>query len=702
MENVIQQLTDIAIELLTNKVWTASFNTALSKLGEAIDVSHVYVHEIRIASEGRYMATKKFSWMESVFSSQKWELFPSHCTLSSEFEKWTHGLREGNEILCDIDELPLSGNETIAHFGVRSVLIIPVFNNNQWWGIICCSKKADKVEWQYVQLCILKMIAAIIGSSLGKSSNDKALIEANELFRTFIDFAYDWEDWMLPDGTYRYISPACERITGYSPMEFMANPSQFLDIVHEEDRTLVENHLRRHLDSSSQPGSIDFRIASKTGEQRWINHQCQSIFMPNGIWAGSRASNRDITKRKKSEEEQNRLHQRLLQSQKFESLGLMAGGVAHDFNNILLGILGSSELALGKVSQTSSIRPLLETVIFSAQQAVGLTNQLLAYSGKGRFIIKNFDLSLVLEKMKGLLEASVSRVSQKASLKYCLPTGLPFIAADVSQVQQVALNLVINASEAIGTDRSGDIVVSTGARFCDHKFLGTNCIDACPNEGLYVFLQVSDTGCGMDQNTMLHILDPFFSKKFIGRGLGLSAVQGIIRGHKGALMVESTVGQGTTFTALFPASAQKGSSIEILGEEAPPDKCSKCVKILLIDDENIVRITTKKMLESIGFEVIVADGGPSGVKLFQENKDDIDCILLDLTMPEMSGMEALELLLEIRPDVPIILSSGYNEQDITQQFAGKGLASFIQKPYRLSLLQKVLNQTLNLSRNDLL
>jgi len=383
---------------------------------------------------------------------------------------------------------------------------------------------------------------------------------------------------------------------------------------------------------------------------------------------------RDITQRKRFEEQ-------LRQTQKLESLGVLAGGVAHDFNNLLVGILGNASLALESISPASPVREMLQDVVKATEQAAHLTKQLLAYAGKGRFFIQAIDLSEMVKETVSLLQTSIPRSVQ---LRLNLAGNLPCIEADPTQMQQLLMNLVINGAEAIGENTPGMVMVTTALVEMDEPYIRQ--VLAAADQiaaGTYVSLEVHDNGSGMDEATISRIFDPFFTTKFTGRGLGLAAVLGIVRGHKGALKVYSTPGKGTTFKIFFPATAES-----LVKPPAPASQGSLSGKgvILVIDDEEIVRRTAKKTLERYGYDVLIAENGQEGVSLFQALADKISMVLLDLTMPVLSGEEALRQLKSIRPNTKIVLSSGFNEVEAIQRFAGKGLAGFIQKPYTAAAL----------------
>jgi two-component system cell cycle sensor histidine kinase/response regulator CckA len=397
---------------------------------------------------------------------------------------------------------------------------------------------------------------------------------------------------------------------------------------------------------------------------------------------------RDLTERNRAEAERLELEQQIQHAQKLESLGILAGGIAHDFNNLLVGVLGNAELATETLSSAAPAREHLLDVQTAAKRAADLCSQLLAYSGKGRFVIQPININELILDMTHLLEISVSKT---VTLKYTLANQLSSVEADATQIRQVVLNIVTNASESMGK-KNGLVTLSTGEMDCDsYYFKDTLAVENCP-EGRYVFLEVSDNGCGMEPETIAKIFDPFYSTKFTGRGLGLAAVQGIIHGHRGLIKVYSEPGSGTTFKILFPASEQP--AVALIDDPGVEEDFTGSGRVLIVDDERSVLDVSRKILERRGFDVKTASDGLEALEIFQQHSDSIDVVILDLTMPKMGGEEALRKLRRIRADVPIILASGYNEQEVTNRFVGKGLAGFIQKPFQTSTLMKILQDVL--------
>jgi len=391
----------------------------------------------------------------------------------------------------------------------------------------------------------------------------------------------------------------------------------------------------------------------------------------------------DSTGRRNSEDQRLAFERRMQQTQKLESLGVLAGGIAHDFNNLLMVIIGNADLALSRSSAESPVREFIRNIDVAAQRASDLANQMLAYSGRGRFLIERINLSRLVEEMGHLL-ASV--ISKRAEVRYRLASDLPPVQADATQLRQVVMNLITNASDAIG-DEEGVITVATG--LVETGAAGAAAHSSGPPlpPGSYVFLAVTDTGKGMDQATQALIFDPFYTTKQTGRGLGLASVLGIVRGHQGEIRVSSTPGQGTSFTVLLPAAPALPAEVAVADNKAAGAGPADCRQtILIVDDEEQVRLTTQVMLEESGFTVLAAVDGVEGVELFRENAPHLCAVLLDMNMPRLDGAEAFRQMHRIEPAVPVILTSGLDEQDSVGEFTAAGLASFIQKPFRMKAL----------------
>ena len=485
------------------------------------------------------------------------------------------------------------------------------------------------------------------------------------------------------DGTTTFINPAGERLTGYKANELVGKDWWQLFYPGEEQKQVEQ--LLQELERG-EVRDHEMTLRTKDGGQRTLSW---SSTQRVGDTGGMIGIGRDVSERRRVEEERRTLEAQVQHAQKLESLGVLAGGIAHDFNNLLMAILGNADLALQDLSNVSPARDNIEEIEKASRRAAGLCQQMLAYSGRGKFVIEDIDLSEAVEEIAHMLEVSTSK---KAVMKYSFADSLPLVEADVTQMRQVIMNLITNASEAIG-DKSGVISVKTDTMECDNSYLSESYLDDDLPAGLYTYIEVTDTGCGMDKETQAKLFDPFYTTKFAGRGLGLSAVLGIVRGHRGAIKVYSEPGKGTTFKVLFP-SVGKASACEKTTPSAALDEWRGQGTILVADDEESVCAVGKRMLERQGFTVLTAADGREALEVFRQHDPEIVCVLLDLTMPHLDGEQVFRELRRIRKDVRVIVSSGYNEQEITQRFAGKGLAGFIQKPYQCASLIQTVRQVL--------
>ncbi len=403
----------------------------------------------------------------------------------------------------------------------------------------------------------------------------------------------------------------------------------------------------------------------------------------NGRPSGCVATFQDITAHKQAERQRLSFERKLQQSQKLESVGVLAGGIAHDFNNLLTGVLGHANLARSQLARgVTEIDASLAQVEIAAQRAADLCRQLLAYAGKGRFVIKPLDLNLAVTQALPLVKLSISK---KVTLDLQLGEGLPPFRGDATQINQILMNLALNASEAIG-DRVGTITVRTRRATLAPLDLLTLISSSELEPGNFLCLEVADTGCGIPPEAMGHIFEPFFTTKFVGRGLGLAAVLGIMQGHRGGVRVESTVGEGTTFTLFFPVQSlpapAPGGTVPPLFAPAPAARGM----VLVVDDEEAVRVLAKNALHDAGFTVILATNGEEALTEVRRNPTQFDAVLLDLTMPKLDGEDTLIALRMVAPSLPVVLTSGHHEQSLVNRFVGRGLADFLPKPFSASKL----------------
>jgi PAS domain S-box-containing protein len=425
------------------------------------------------------------------------------------------------------------------------------------------------------------------------------------------------------------------------------------------------------------------------GSVRWFETFKTPIRDARGLVIGTVGLARDITDRKQEEEQRRLLDRQMQEMQKLESLGVLAGGIAHDFNNLLVGVLSNAELALLESSDlpaTTSIRARLSDVRDAARHAAELTTQMLAYSGRGHFDVRPISLNEIVGEMGHLLGASISK---KARVSYELAPDLPAIQADVPQMRQVIMNLITNASEAL-EDRVGTIQVKTGTERAGDTLENLYGPVSLP-PGLYVFLEVTDDGMGMSEDTRARLFEPFFTTKFTGRGLGLSAVQGIVRGHGGGIVLRTALGAGTTVKVLLPCTDKSAAAVARQASDATRTWSASGL-VLLVDDDAHVRSVSELLLRSIGFEVLAVAGGRDAIREFERRADEVRVVVLDVTMPDLGGDQVLKELRKRRPDVPVLLCSGYSEEEMSERFSPEDMATFLQKPYPFDLFRARLKE----------
>jgi PAS domain S-box-containing protein len=436
-------------------------------------------------------------------------------------------------------------------------------------------------------------------------------------------------------------------------------------MVHPDDLPALNEQIQRVTAQRGESFTATLRVRHHRRGWLWYESRVHSFQAVDGTLHVV-SVNRDVTDRVRAEKEADRATEQFLQSQKLESLGVLAGGVAHDFNNLLAGILANSSSVLAELPSDSPFRPALRDLETLGLRASELIQQMLAYAGGTPLVTQLVDLSALVAEMDVLLGASLSK---KAKLRFDLEQDLPAIECDPSQLRQVVMNLLTNASEAL-RDAEGRIDVATRR------------VPAGPDAGEQLELEVRDTGCGMDPETRARMFDPFFTTKFTGRGLGLAAALGIVRRHQASIDVESEVGRGTVVRVRFAASSRPRS------EAAPPPREAWTPEgtILVVEDEDELRTAVGRALGGAGFSVLSARDGREALETFRERSAEIRVVLLDLTMPDLSGAEVLPALRAIRADVPIVVWSGYAEAEIGRRLRGARPDGVLLKPSSLEEL----------------
>jgi PAS domain S-box-containing protein len=495
-----------------------------------------------------------------------------------------------------------------------------------------------------------------------------ALLASEERFRTLSGAAFEGV-FLHADGKILLANDAGAAMYGYDAASMVG--MSLMDLTDPDSRALVAEQVRAGA-TAPYEGLARRRDGSTFVAEvhgRTLRHQGRNARV---------TILRDVTDRKRAEAEQRALAERMQHAQKLESLGVLAGGVAHDFNNILTVIMNGAALAKREWKSGAAADAHLDTIALAAERAADLCRQMLAYAGKAAFSRERVALSALVGEMSSMLEVSIAK---KATLARDLADGLPPLLGDATQLRQIVMNLVLNASEAVG-DAGGTVRVTTAAGHFEQAAFARSIAGVEPPAGDYVYVEVEDDGIGMDAATVTQMFDPFFTTKFVGRGLGMAAVLGIVRSHGGAIDVDSTPGKGTRIRVYFPAAAETPRP----AQRARPDVRGEGV-VLVVDDESAIRRTAELLLRAHGFEVLSAADGVEAIEVFRRESARIDVVLLDLTMPRLGGAETLVELRRIARDVPVVLTSGYGAPSASMAEAADATLA---KPYSADELLQAL------------
>lgn len=517
---------------------------------------------------------------------------------------------------------------------------------------------------------------------------EEALRESEVKFRTVADHIHDWEYWMAADGGLVYVSPSCERITSYKSEEFYQDPGLLTRIVHPEDRESFIQHVDEVVKNRSTEDfhTRNFRIQTRNGDDRWIEHVCREVFDQEGRSIGRRVSNQDITERWKAEEEKLKLEGQFQQAQKMEAIGQLAGGVAHDFNNMLAVIQGYAEMTLEQVDPTGPLFNDLEQIQKAAHRSAGVVRKLLAFARRQLVAPEVLNLNETVEGMIKMLERLLG---EDINLAWLPGENLWPVKIDPSQIDQILANLCINARDAIAG--VGKMTIETGNRILNNEYSPTH-EGVIPGE--YVWISVSDNGIGIDKETLSHIFEPFFTTKGIGKGtgLGLSMVYGSIKQNGGFVNVYSEPGQGTTFTLYLPRHIGEIELVQKEGAAVPAANCDET--ILLVEDELTTLNMVTTMLQRMGYTVLAANTPGQAIQMASDFRSEINLVVTDVIMPDMNGRDLAERLRAIQPDLKCLYMSGYTANVIAHHGVLEEGVHFIQKPFSKNELASKVRQAL--------
>jgi signal transduction histidine kinase/CheY-like chemotaxis protein len=670
-EQLFQGLAEANQQLLASVSWTDAAPRVLATLGRAARVDRASLYRLHTGDSGRVTATAFRQWspLEGGPPDETPPGWRDFDFAAQGAERWVRSLSEGRVLAGIQSELPVAEARVLADLGIVSAAAAPVMIDGRCWGFIGFADCHQPRLWSAQEVAILNSVATNIGISIRRDQLRDELTTSitrhQALLRAMPDayFLHDrrgvFLDYHINDRSHLWLPP-----------------EQFLGRTHHEIFPAdVAARIQGGFDevaATGQPVLLQYSLALPRGtrhfERRIVRAEGDKFL----------CIVRDVTEQHQADLERERIERKLRETQKLESLGVLAGGIAHDFNNLLTAILGSASLAKLTLPPGSEAAPLLGQIESASHRAADLCRQMLAYAGRGQFMIDQADLTQLARDSVPLLHLSISK---RAQLQLNLAEQPLPVLIDCTQVRQILMNLVINSAEAM-SEGGGVITLSSGAMTADAAYLAAARTSTDAKPGEYYYLEVADTGLGMNQETLAHIFDPFFTTKFTGRGLGLAAVLGIVQGHHGALHVASQPGAGSTFRILFPpAPAAPNGASPIDGSATAQPLGGRSGTVLVVDDEAHVRQTAAGLLQRLGYQTIEAGDGPQAIAVFAARPDAFKFVLLDLTMPGMDGSQTLAELQRRKPGVAVIVMSGYSEQETSRRLQGRGILGFLPKPF---------------------
>ncbi len=591
---------------------------------------------------------------------------------------------EGQTVTADVVEtyVPIMRNNSfVGAFEIYYDITARTDSLNQ---LLSTSTIALVVLATTLMLAIIITLIPAANSIIERAQAEQALRKSEEQYRLLVmnlpSLVYKgYKDW-----SGEFFDNKVELLLGYSADEFNSKRMKWIDIIVAEDTETARKSISQALKTGTSY-LREYRVKSKAGNIHWIQDRGQIIFDNKGEIEYFSGVFFDISERKQAEKEKKELQARLHYAQKMESIGTLAGGIAHNFNNLLMGIIGYTSLVLDETDADHDNYTSLKSIEELVDSGAKLTRQLLGYAREGKYEIKPLNLNLLVKETSDAFGAA----SKEIVVRQELAENLYQIKADKGQIEQTLLNLYVNAADAM--PKGGHLFLKTMNG--THKDINDKSCD--PKPGNYIILTVQDEGTGIDQETMERIFEPFFTTKGLaeGTGLGLASAYGIINNHGGYINVDSEKNIGTTFSIYFPAVEEK---LETPQEMKFAGKIKDDKKtILLVDDEDIIIDVGQQMLKKLGYSVLSSKHGQEGVEIYRENKDNIAMVLLDMVMPAMGGGETYDKLKAINPKIKVLLSSGFSVDGQATEILNRGCNGFIQKPFNLQDLSQKIRETLD-------
>lgn len=541
---------------------------------------------------------------------------------------------------------------------------------------------------QSSELDFIRSAAHLAGIAIESKQAEEALRTSEKRMRLFNDNSIDFIWTTDMDFNFTYLSPAAERLWGFSvePGMGLSRDDAIRPHVFKIMKVTKSEPDPNAPDGQGVFQTVELKVRHRDGSWRWSEALMNGLYDEDGEQIGFQGVIRDMSDRRKVEEEKVQLEEQLRHSQKLEAIGTLAGGIAHDFNNLLTGILGYADLLKQKAEGNESVLRGAEVIEKAADRAKELTGQLLGFARKGKNQIVPLEINEAIEDAVALLERMVDKNIQ---ITKRLRAAAAKVQGDPNQIEQVFVNLAVNARDAMPD--GGSLIFETDVVVLDEEYCDAH---ADTKPGQYVMISVSDTGTGISKDVQERIFEPFFTTKGTGEGsgMGLAMVYGIIQNHEGSIRVYSEPGHGSSFKVYLPLSGEWASEEADDSHQAPTPGTGN---ILLVDDEDIVRQLATDMLEHLGYNVVAVNDGQEAVDYYSEHLGEVDLAIIDMIMPVMGGKECFEELLRINPEVRAILSTGYSRDGAAQEIMDRGMLGFAQKPYRVSQLSEVVAKAIN-------
>jgi PAS domain S-box-containing protein len=655
----------------------------LEALGLACDADRAYLFENHTDPvSGALLMSQRYEWCRAGVTPQIDNPQMQNLPYAPDLSRLAAALQAGQAFTGTVRDFPACERAIFEAQDIQSMLVVPVMQKDFLWGFVGFDAVRNERQWTTSEVAALRIAGDCLGAAIHRSETTNELAVLKERLATLLRsiplpvFAKD------AAGRYIFCNAAFTEFFGVDEAAVIGKTVQ--ECWSNEDAAVFH---QKDMEIMAQDALqvYEHQMRNAQGDMRHVIYTKACFHDARGAVAGIVGTMMDITDRSRAEMERLALERQMQHAQKLESLGVLAGGIAHDFNNMLMAMLGNLDLAQLTLTSAAPAWPYIEEAQHAARRAADLTRQMLAYSGKGHFEIALVDVRTLIEETMQLIGVSISK---RATVQYNFDTALPPVRADATQVRQVIMNLITNASEALG-DAGGAITVGVRALFCAAADLR----DALPPgdhaEGMYIEVAVDDTGCGMDAATCQRVFDPFFTTKMTGRGLGMAAVLGIVRGHRGALHISSSPGRGTCVRVLFPAAAADGPPPPAAHAPAAQPWQATGV-VLVVDDETNVRTVTARMVKTLGFDVLTAENGDQALAVYAAQHAGITAVILDYTMPGRDGYATLLAMRAINPTAVVIISSGFTQEDVARNFLDVAPDAYIQKPFTVARLREAL------------